>query len=152
MGIPRIYHGVDIVEIERIAQAIARWREQFLQRVFTERELADSSGRTPSLAVRFAAKEAAAKALGVGLRGIGAQRVGDGDTAVGWREIEVVRMPGGRPSLKLYGRAAERARELKWRSATLSLSHARTAAVASVVALGEPLVVEDEGGADDALW
>src|SRR3712207_2315513 len=68
----RLYHGVDIVDIDRIAQAVTRWGEPFLRRVFTEREVADAAGRMSSLAARFAAKEAVAKALGTGLLGPGA--------------------------------------------------------------------------------
>ena len=137
MGQDVIHHGVDIVEIDRIAQAVTRWGNAFLQRVFTARELADAHGRTASLAARFAAKEATAKALGAGLQGIGAGAAG-GIIAIGWRDIEVVRTPTGQPVLRLQGRAAERAAALRWRSMALSLSHARDAAIASVVAIASP--------------
>ncbi len=145
MGESSVYHGVDIVEIERISHAITRWGEQFLRRVFTERELADAAGRTSSLAARFAAKEAAAKALGVGVRGLGARREAVDRRPVGWHEIEVVRTASGQPRLQLYGRAAERARELGWHSTALSMSHARATAVASVTALGTADAVTGEG-------
>ena len=92
--------------------------------------MADAGGRATSLAARFAAKEAAGKALGSGLRGLGA-----GAGAVALREIEVVRAPGGQPSLRLHGRAAERAAVLGWQAVTVSLSHTRRMAIASVVAL-----------------
>ncbi len=131
-----IYHGVDLVDIDRIAQAVTRWGNHFLQRVFTAREIADAGGRFPSLAARFAAKEATAKALGIGLRGPGGARPGLPAPA-GWLEIEVVRANTGQPSLRLSGRAAERAAELHWTSIALSLSHARHSAIASVVALAE---------------
>ncbi len=131
----RIYHGIDIVDIDRVAQAIARWGDRFLQRVFTQRELADSHGRISSLAARFAAKEAAAKALGTGLRGLGAGRVTAGGP-VAWRDIEVVRAPSGQPGLRLYHSAADRAAQLGWQGVALSLSHARHTAMASVVAIG----------------
>ena len=130
-----IYHGVDLVDIDRIAQAVARWGNRFLQRVFTDRELADAGGRAPSLAARFAAKEAVAKALGVGVVGLGAQSTGAA-AAVAWRDIEVVREPNGRPVLVLHGRAAALAQRLGWRHTALSLSHARHTAIASVVAVG----------------
>ncbi len=131
-----IYHGIDLVDIDRIAQAVTRWGNHFLQRVFTPREIADAGGRHPSLAARFAAKEATAKALGIGLRGPGGARPGLPAPA-GWLEIEVVRTPSGQPTLQLTGRAAERAAELGWSSTALSLSHARHSAIASVVALAE---------------
>ena len=145
MGDSSVYHGIDIVEIDRISHAITRWGDKFLRRVFTERELADAAGRTSSLAARFAAKEAAAKALGVGVRGLGARRKAVDRRPVGWHEIEVVRTASGRPRLQLYGRAAERARALGWHSTALSMSHARSAAVASVTALGRADTGADEG-------
>src|SRR5688500_3873269 len=99
-----VYHGIDLVEVERIAHAATRWGDHFLRRVFSEQELLDANGRATSLAARFAAKEAAAKALGAGIRGVGA---GDaaGITGVGWHDIEVERLPSGQPRLRLYGRA-----------------------------------------------
>src|SRR6185503_11153936 len=70
-AVPMLYTGIDLIEIERIERAIARWGERFLQRVFTPAELAAYRTRVPSLAARWAAKEAVAKLLGVGLRGLG---------------------------------------------------------------------------------
>lgn len=113
--------GVDAIEIERIAQAVARWGERFLQRIFTEHELAYCRGRSPQLAARFAAKEAVMKALGTGLRGLG------------WREIEVVRQPGGAPSIALYGRAYQRAQAAGIYGLAVSITHSRSLALASVV-------------------
>jgi holo-[acyl-carrier protein] synthase len=133
----QVYTGIDIVDIDRIAQAVTRWGNSFLRRVFTDQELVDSNDRFSSLAARFAAKEAAAKALGAGLRGVGANAEAH-VVAVGWRDIEVVRAPSGQPSLRLHGRAAARAAALGWISTALSLSHAQNAAVASVVALAGP--------------
>ncbi len=135
MGQDVIHHGVDIVDIDRIGQAVTRWGKSFLERVFTPQELIDANGRTSSLAARFAAKEATAKALGAGIQGIAAGEAGV-VIAVGWRDIEVVREPSGQPTLRLHGRAAGRATLLGWRSVALSLSHARDAAIASVVAIG----------------
>lgn len=132
----RLYHGIDIVETSRIAQAATRWGNRFLQRVFTPQELSDCGGRAPSLAARWAAKEATAKALGVGLRGIGAHAV-VGDQAVGWLDIEVQRGPRGEPSLQLHGTAAVQAEALGWQSMVVSLSHTGDIAMASVVALGD---------------
>ncbi|MCE2405639.1 MAG: holo-ACP synthase [Dehalococcoidia bacterium] len=115
--------GVDIIEIERIRQAFERWGDRFLRRIYTEGEASYCRGRAPNLAGRFAAKEAAMKALGTGLRG------------VGWKDIEVVRNQAGAPSVRLHGRAKVRAETLGVRELSLSLSHSRNYAVAFVVGL-----------------
>ena len=115
--------GVDIIEIERIQRAFERWGDRFLRRIYTEDEATYCRGRSPNLAVRFAAKEAAMKALGTGLRG------------VGWKDIEVVRNQAGAPSLLLHGRALLRAESLGVEELALSLSHSRNYAVAFVVGL-----------------
>ena len=116
--------GVDILEISRIKQALARWDQRFLGRIYTEQEIAFSRGRPPQLAARFAAKEAVMKALGTGIRG------------VGWRDIEVVRQRGRAPTVQLHGRALERARKVGIENLVLSLSHSRDYAVAFVVGEG----------------
>lgn len=113
--------GVDIVETERVAQSIARFGERFLQRVYTEQELASCNGRTTSLAARWAAKEATAKALGTGIG------------AVSWREIEVVNESNQRPSLRLHGTAAVLAAKLGLSEFAISLSHTKDYAIAFVV-------------------
>ena len=113
--------GVDIIEIERIATSIDRFGGRYLQRVYTPQELAYCQGRTTSLAARWAAKEAAAKALGTG--------IGD----VGWQEIEVVNADNGCPSLKLHGKAMELAERLGISELFVSLSHTKDYAVAFVV-------------------
>ena len=84
------------------------------------------------LAARWAAKEAVAKLLGIGLRGLGG--VGRPGEALAWTEIEVLSDAQGRPALTLHGRAAERARELQLGPIALSLSHTREHAIASAVA------------------
>lgn len=117
--------GVDLVEVERIAELVARYGERFLTRVFTEQELAYCRGRSPELAARFAAKEAVSKALGVGIQHT------DG---VGWREIQVVSDARGRPGVELSGTAARRAGELGLSTFALSLSHTREYAIAMLVA------------------
>ncbi len=117
--------GVDLIEVSRIEQAIARYGERFLTRVFTASELAYCHGRPPQLAARFAAKEATSKSLGVGIQ----HREG-----VGWLEIEVISDVRGKPSVKLAGRAAQRAAELGLRAFALSLSHTKQYAIALVVA------------------
>jgi holo-[acyl-carrier protein] synthase len=125
-----IYHGIDMVEIERIAHAIRRHGTRFLARVFTSHEIAHCAGRAQSLAARWAAKEAAAKLLGVGLRGLAS---GPSGAQIGLTEIEVINDPLGRPTLALHGAAAERARQLQIVELAISLSHTRGLAIASVV-------------------
>ena len=116
--------GVDIVEISRIQAALERHGDRFLRRVYTERELAYAAGRPSALAARWAAKEAAAKALGTG--------IGD----VSFQEIEVVCDPRGKPDLVLHGEAARLAARLSLSRFALSLSHAADYALALVVAQG----------------
>lgn len=121
--------GVDLCEISRIARTVTRHGERFLQRIFTPAEIAYCLRKrhtaAESLAARFAAKEACAKALGTGIA-----------NGVGWREIEVTHLPGGRPTLLLHGRAAERAAAAGVTAVHLSLSHGRDLAIASVVLEG----------------
>jgi holo-[acyl-carrier protein] synthase len=130
-----LYTGIDLIENARIERAIVRWGERFLHRVFTPAELAAYRGRLPSLAARWAAKEATAKLLGVGLRGLGAADRLAG--AVAWTEIEILNDAQGRPTLTLHGRAADRARALRLGALAISLSHTREHAIASVVALAD---------------
>lgn len=118
--------GTDLIEIERVQQSLARFGQRFMHKVFTEGEIAycqQKKHAAESFAARFAAKEAAAKALGTGIaRGIS------------WREIEVRRSPGERPTLHLTGRAAERADSMGVRHLQLSLTHSRDVAMAVVIA------------------
>jgi len=117
-----VYHiGVDLIEIERIEKVLARWGERFLERVYTGAERSDCRNSAPSLAVRFAAKEAVMKALGTGIKG------------VGWREIEVLSNRDGKPAVCLYGGALQKARGLDLGELAISLSHSREYAIASVV-------------------
>ena len=119
--------GVDLIEIGRVERALERHGERFLERVFTEDEVAYARRRPAELAARFAAKEAVAKALGVGMRMIAR----DG---IGWQEAEVLGDGRGKPVVRLRGRAAERAEELGLREWAVSLSHTREHAIAFVVA------------------
>jgi holo-[acyl-carrier protein] synthase len=117
--------GIDLVEIPRIQQSVDRYGQRFLDRIFTAAEQAyclRKHNAAESLAARFAAKEAASKALGTGI-----------SRGVSWREIEVVREPGGKPGLRFHGRAAEIANRLGIRNAALSLTHSTDIAMASVV-------------------
>src|SRR5712691_11795787 len=115
--------GVDIIEIDRVADVIARHGDRFLQRIYTPDEIAHCRGRVSELAARFAAKEAVMKALGTGVRGIG------------WREIEVLPNRRGNPLVLLHGNARRRADALGLSTIDISLSHSRDYAVASVVGL-----------------
>jgi len=117
--------GIDIAEVPRIAESIARFGERFLRRVYTESEIeyCDSkANRVERYAARFAAKEAAMKALGTGW-----------NRGVRWRDIEVVRQPGGRPTIRFRGKAAEFAAQLGATNVALSLSHTTEQAIASVI-------------------
>ncbi len=120
--------GVDIIEIARVAQAIERWGQRFLDHVYTPAEQARYRGRLPELAARFAAKEAISKALGTGLMGIS------------WVEMEVLSDGRGKPLVTLYGRALARAQELGLGEWAISLSHSDGNAVAFVVARESPLM------------
>ena len=125
-----LYSGVDIVEIARIWTAIVRHPDRFLARVFTPLEAIQCHERSESLAARFAAKEATAKALGTGIWRHG----------IAWTDIEVVRAEHGAPSLHLHNAALARATLLGWSTWTVSLSHDRERAIAFVVALSDPSV------------
>ncbi len=115
------YVGVDLVEIERIESAVRRWGERFISRVYTPTEAEDSGGSPASLAMRFAAKEAASKALGVGIG------------PVAWREIEVRVGPRGRPLLVLHGAALALARQLGATKAVVTLADTKEQAMAVVI-------------------
>jgi holo-[acyl-carrier protein] synthase len=117
--------GIDIAEVPRIRQSIERFGERFLQRVFTVREIryCDSkANRFERYAARFAAKEAAMKALGTGW-----------NHGVRWQDCEVVRQPGGRPTIAFHGKAAEFAARLGVKNAALSLTHTEEQAFAQVI-------------------
>ncbi|MGA2645173.1 MAG: holo-[acyl-carrier-protein] synthase [Candidatus Sulfotelmatobacter sp.] len=117
--------GIDIAEVPRIRRSIERFGDRFLQRVYTAGEIQycdAKANRAERYAARFAAKEAAMKALGTGW-----------NHGVRWRDCEVVRMPGGRPSISFHGRAAEFAAQLGVRNAALSLSHTEEQAIAQVI-------------------
>jgi len=117
--------GIDIIEVERIDGAIGRHGSKFLEKIFTPSEIAycDTKGARPvHYAGRFAAKEAAMKALGTGWGG-----------GVSWRDVEVVSTPGAPPQLRLSGVARERCAELGVNRVHVSISHTREHAVAHVV-------------------
>jgi holo-[acyl-carrier protein] synthase len=115
--------GTDLVEIARIGRLVERYGERFLARVYTPGERRDAGGRADSLALRWAAKEAASKALGTGIG------------PIGWREIEVVAGEGGRPELLLHGEALLTADALGLTHWAVSLTHEAGLALAFVVGL-----------------
>lgn len=121
--------GIDIVEVRRIEQALDRWGDAFVSRLFTAAE--DERARPPHargirLAARFAAKEAVMKALGLGWR------------AMAWREIEILNDPLGKPMVTLRGGAKRAAERQGIAFVLVSLSHTRDLAFASAVAVAPP--------------
>jgi holo-[acyl-carrier protein] synthase len=133
-----VAHGVDLVDIERVARMLAEHGDRFRQRCFTEAEQAycDSAAvrHAERYAARLAAKEAAMKAIGTGWR--------DG---IAWTDFEVVRLPSGQPSLSVTGTSAGVASELGITDWLVSLSHADRYAMASVIACRK---CDDSGRAD----
>lgn len=121
--------GVDIIKIERIVDALRKHGRRFPLRILTPAEDAYVRDRPENLAGRWAAKEAVSKVLGLGVRG------------VGWREIEIVRLPTGQPTVQLHDRALVRAQQLGMERIAVSISHERDYAVA--IAFG----VRTRGGA-----
>jgi holo-[acyl-carrier protein] synthase len=116
--------GVDLIEIARIEEVIARHGKHYLERIFTPAELEYCGKRAESLAGRFAAKEAVAKALGSG--------IGD----VSWKEIEILGDEQHAPTLALHGAAQSKAQELGLTNWSVSISHSQSHSVAFVVAVG----------------
>lgn len=119
--------GVDLVSVATVREALAQFDQRYVDRVYTAQEQLDAAARTPphdadALAARWAAKEAALKALDLCDRG------------VNLRDIEVHRLPDGAPTLLLHGRAADAARMRGWQPASLSLSHDAGFAIAVVLA------------------
>jgi len=121
--------GIDIIKVERIAAALRRFGDRFPRRVLTEAEQRYVRNRPANFAGRWAAKEAVSKVLGLGVRG------------VGWRDIEIARLPTGQPAVRLHGRAKARAEQLGMGRIAVSISHEGEYAVA--IAFG----VRTEGGA-----
>jgi holo-[acyl-carrier protein] synthase len=117
--------GIDIVEINRLAEVNPAIRRRFLIRVYTPLELEQVGGSDASLAGRFAAKEAVSKVLGSGIG------------PVSWQDIEIQRGPAGAPVLHLHGRASLLAEKLGLTQWSISISHSKTYAIAMAVAMGE---------------
>ena len=121
-----LVHGVDLVEVERIKAMLADHGSRFVERVFTSIEQRDAEAggrrRAEHYAARFAAKEAVFKALGTGWSG-----------GIDWRDVSVVRLPGGQPTVCINGAAASVAKAKGIEAWALSLTHTSTHAMASVV-------------------
>ena len=117
--------GIDIAEVDRIAASIERFGRRFLERVFTADELRyceSKANKAERYAGRFAAKEAAMKAIGTGW-----------NRGVTWQDVEVTRVPGGRPTVAFHGKAAEFFRKLGAVRAQLSITHTKELAMAQVI-------------------
>ncbi len=119
----RIFSGVDLVEIPRFRRVLERHPAGLQRRVFTPREWELCRGHPAHLALRFAAKEATSKALGTGIG------------PVSWREMEILADERGAPVLLLHGKALKRARDLGWRTWSITLTDTDHYAMAMVVAL-----------------
>ena len=111
--------GIDIIRVQRISDALKRFGDRFSKRILTPAEAAYVRNRPETLAGRWAAKEAVSKVLGLGVRGIG------------WREIEIERLPTGQPAVRLHDRAARRATQLGMGRIAVSISHESEFAVAT---------------------
>jgi holo-[acyl-carrier protein] synthase len=117
--------GVDLTEVPRIRQSIERFGDRFLNRIYTERELAyvaRKGGKFERYAARFAAKEAGMKAIGTGWRG-----------GIRWQDFEVTNLPSGKPTLTFHGVAAALAARMGVRNIALSPTHTAETAMAFVI-------------------
>jgi holo-[acyl-carrier protein] synthase len=110
--------GIDIIKVERIRASLERFGDRFSNRVLTPNEQRYVRGRPETMAGRWAAKEAVSKVLGLGVRGIG------------WRDIEIERLPTGQPAVRLHGRAQARAEQLGMGRIAVTISHEADYAVA----------------------
>ncbi|HLH62853.1 MAG TPA: holo-ACP synthase [Ktedonobacteraceae bacterium] len=115
--------GIDIIEVDRVRKVYERHGERFLKRVYTEMEVRQCRGKPTRLAGRFAAKEAISKALGTGLHG------------VAWREMEIVQLRSGRPTVTLHGNARRRAELLGISAFDVSIADLNAFSIAVAVAI-----------------
>lgn len=115
--------GIDIIEVERVRKVYEHHGERFLRRVYTEAEIRQCRGKATRLAGRFAAKEAISKALGTGIHG------------VAWREMEIVQLRSGRPTVTLHGNARRRAELLGLSAFDVSIADLQTFSIAVAVAV-----------------
>ena len=115
--------GIDIIEVGRVQKVFEHHGERFLKRVFTEAEVWQCRGKATRLAGRFAAKEAISKALGTGIHG------------VAWREMEVVQLRSGRPTVRLHGNAKRRAELLGLSAFDVSIADLKEFSIAVAIAI-----------------
>lgn len=118
--------GIDIQDISEFRRTLDRSGEPYMKRIYTQQEIDHCKSQVApheSFAVRFAAKEASLKALGLA-----------GETGVSWRDFEIISEPSGRPKMQLSGKAAERARQIGLQQLLVSLSHSGVTAAAVVIA------------------
>ena len=117
--------GIDLAEVDRIREAIERHGQRFIDRIYTEKEIAyveRKANKYERYAARFAAKEAGMKAVGTGWK-----------RGVRWRDFEVTNLPSGRPTLQLHGEAAKFAENLGVRNIALSITHTAAEGMAIVI-------------------
>jgi holo-[acyl-carrier protein] synthase len=124
--------GIDIIEVDRVRKVYEHHGERFLKRVFTETEVRQCRGKPTRLAGRFAAKEAISKALGTGIHG------------VAWREMEVVQLRSGRPTVTLHGNAKRRAELLGISAFDVSIADLKDFSIAVAVAIQTHLSQEQD--------
>jgi len=120
--------GVDLAEVGRIRDAIERYGDRFVQRIYTSAEIAyveRKANRFERYAGRFAAKEAGMKAIGTGWK-----------RGVRWQDFEVSNLPSGRPTLRLHGVAAQLAEKMGVKSISLSITHTAEMGMAQVILEG----------------
>ena len=125
--------GIDIIEVGRVHKVFEHHGERFLRRVFTEAEVWLCRGKATRLAGRFAAKEAISKALGTGIHG------------VAWREMEVVQLRSGRPTVRLHGNAKRRAELLGLSAFDVSIADLKDFSIAVAVAVQTTTTGRTEG-------
>lgn len=127
--------GIDIIEVDRVRKVYEHHGERFLKRVFTEMEVHQCRSKPTRLAGRFAAKEAISKALGTGLHG------------VAWREMEIVQLRSGRPTVTLHGNAKRRAELLGISAFDVSIADLNAFSIAVAVAIQTNLPQEQKNPA-----
>lgn len=127
----RLFLGTDICEISRIEDIYKKYGHEFLQKIYTLREinycLSNEKNAVARMAARFAAKEAVSKALKIGLNGLGWK------TGLHFKDIEVIKDDNGAVSIKLYGKAKEVEKKLCITDWEVSISHSKTDAIATVI-------------------
>src|SRR5947199_3802851 len=131
--------GIDIIEVGRVRKVFEKHGERFLSRVFTSNEVRQCRGKVSRLAGRFAAKEAISKALGTGLHG------------VAWREMEVVQLRSGRPTVRLHGAASRRAQQLGLSAFDVSIADLAQFSIATAIAVqAAPPLAQQPGALEDS--